>query len=519
MRRRKFIKVSAVGLAVGAGAAPGILREAVPLPDVKEAPAAAPRLEPEALGVAVRGVLATDASTLVPNPDGRTYDVLQWYYEDYSGPTWLYAIDLGSGQVKRQRFPDKRSIHLAGAALGPDGKYYLVTPYHYYGAVREAARLGAPTGMELFVYDPATNTLEARGVIVPGLHGERRPLTLGPDGKLYGVGSYSKEGRVGVYAYDPRTHQVRDYGPVGPAHKGGVWADWGLSVDETHVYTLSGFTPYYLVAVDIATGADTVLLETQAGGEMRLRSGLSVEVIETHGAKPRTYWLHRGTAVAKTSETRPWPVPKAPQPASPPKPELHTGEVRPDAAGRARLWYRPARAAAGAAPPADGGWQAIVLEGIETYPLRVKLLAGLPDGRIFCKAEGHYGGSVFDPRLGRFTETGYCRTEDYACLAHAGKVYWTGYPSGEVWVYDPNRPWTHARGVPPGGQAVDKRSAASNPRSLGDFHAQRVSQMLSAAVGADGKLYLCGWGVRAYKGGAFCWVDLKTEARGGLWQP
>ena len=38
--------------------------------------------------------------------------------------------------------------------------------------------------MNLFVYDPATNELEDRGIIVPGLIGERRDIMVGPDGKL-----------------------------------------------------------------------------------------------------------------------------------------------------------------------------------------------------------------------------------------------------------------------------------------------------------------------------------------------
>jgi len=35
----------------------------------------------------------------------------------------------------------------------------------------------------MFVYDPATNTVEERGEIVPGLGGEVRPLAVGPDGR------------------------------------------------------------------------------------------------------------------------------------------------------------------------------------------------------------------------------------------------------------------------------------------------------------------------------------------------
>ncbi|MBN1671360.1 MAG: hypothetical protein JXR37_10020 [Kiritimatiellae bacterium] len=505
--------LGAVSVQAGAG-------DAVPQPDLKNALAAAPLVEPEQLGVVAKNIQCSSQRSFVPNPDGKTYDVLQWYYGEYEGPTWLYVIDLGAGESKKLRFPDNRQISMAGRAFGLDGKLYMATPYYYYGARHEAARLGIPTGMELHVYDPASNELENRGVIVPGLSGERRPLTRGPDGKLYGAGSYLKQGKVGLYSYDPATRKVREYGAVGPAHKGGVWTDWGLRVDETHIYTLSGFTPYYLVAVDIKTGADKVLLETQPGGTMRLRGGPSVEVAETRGAPLKKYWLNAGAAIPKTNDTRPWTRTEHPRPPRPPEPEMHWGEMIPDAEGRARLWYRPPRSDAAGAQAEPHEWKSIELQRVESYPLRVKLLAALPDGRIFCRAEGHHGGSLYDPRTGSVTASGVCGVEAYACLSHAGKVYWTGYSGGMTYVYDPSRPWNLRKSVPPGCKAVKRDSPESNPRHLASFDEDcRVSQMLSAVVGADNKLYMCGWGVRAYKGGAFCWIDLTTEEKGGLWRP
>ncbi len=501
------------GLSVQAGA-----WEVAPQPKLEKALTDAPLLEPEQLGVVVKSVQSYKWRAFVPNPDGKTYDVLQWYYREYDGPTWLYAIDLGTGRAKRQRFPDKRSIHMVGQTLGPDGKYYIATPYWYYGAQREAAKLGIPTGMELFVYDPATNELENRGVIVPGLTGERRPLTRGPDGKLYGVGTYLKQGKVGVYSYDTKTGKVREYSAVGPKHRGGAWAGHRLVADETHIYTLSGFTPYYLVAVNIKTGEDKVLLETEPGGEMRMRDGPSVDVKESIGAEVvKKYWLHEGAAIPKTNNARPWTRKKTPY--QPPKPDVYGGEVVPDAQGRAKLWYRPPRDASAGARSKQRKWKSVGLKGIESYPLRIKLLAALPDGRIFCKAEGHYGGALFDPKTGEVTASGDCDTEAYSCLVHAGKIYWTGYSSGQTYVYDPNRPWNLLKGVPPGRKAIPRSSAESNPRELALMSKYRVSQMLSSVVGADGKLYLCGWDVRAYKGGAFCWVNLETEEKGGMWRP
>ena len=67
----------------------------------------------------------------------------------------------------------------------------------------------------MFVYDPATNTLEERGEIVPGLGGEVRPLVTGPDGRIYGTGT--RGNKVGLYIYDPKLGKVvKDFGAVGP---------------------------------------------------------------------------------------------------------------------------------------------------------------------------------------------------------------------------------------------------------------------------------------------------------------
>ena len=222
-------------------------------PDLGEQLAKAQPLAVEELAQGPRDVTSW-TFMLAPNPDGKTWDALQWYFRSYGGPTWLYACDLGTGEVKKQRFPDRRQIHMCGSLIAPDGKLYITTP-------------DWQKGMELYVYDAATNTLEERGVIAPGCAGERRDLALGPDGRIYGTGSYSEEKKAGAYVIDPRTGEVRDYGPVGPSHA--PYGAWGyfIGVCDTHIYVSSGKIPWYLVAVEIKTGTQQVLLQTPVGGE------------------------------------------------------------------------------------------------------------------------------------------------------------------------------------------------------------------------------------------------------------
>jgi hypothetical protein len=96
-------------------------------PKLKEALERAPVLQTESLGEPARGVNVWER-WLVPNHDGKSWDLLQIYFKEYYGPTWLCAVDFGSGEVKLQRLPDNHQFYLSGRALGFDGKYYIATP-------------------------------------------------------------------------------------------------------------------------------------------------------------------------------------------------------------------------------------------------------------------------------------------------------------------------------------------------------------------------------------------------------
>jgi hypothetical protein len=68
---------------------------AVEQPELEQALEQAPLLQTESLGEPARGVNVWER-WFVPNPDGKTWDVLQWYFKDYWGPTWLYAVGRAS---------------------------------------------------------------------------------------------------------------------------------------------------------------------------------------------------------------------------------------------------------------------------------------------------------------------------------------------------------------------------------------------------------------------------------------
>lgn len=57
-------------------------------PDIRELYARAPNLTVEGLCEGVKTVRISDRF-LIPNPDGKTYDLLQIYFKDYGGPNTI----------------------------------------------------------------------------------------------------------------------------------------------------------------------------------------------------------------------------------------------------------------------------------------------------------------------------------------------------------------------------------------------------------------------------------------------
>ena len=384
-------------------------------PELGQALKNAPLLQTESLGQPARGVNVWER-WMVPNLDGKSWDVLQLYFKEYYGPTWLYVFDLGTCQVKSQRLPDQFQFYLSGRTLGLDGKYYIATPYR------------RTWNMYLFVYDPATNTLDERGEIVPGLGGEVRPLAVGPDGRIYGTGT--RGNRVGLYVYDPQACEVvKDFGPVGPPHPNGAWSRYVMGVDETHAYICSGMIPaWYLVAVNLQTGEEQVLLESPTERVIDIVEDFpgAWAIVPQPGGEPRKeYWLHHGQAIEKTGDTPPWEPRESPwEKGEKSKPQVYFDQIDPDADGNATLWYRSQEDAAKAksveadsgdsktVSPEDLGWKSIRATSVERYPHRITPMIRLPDGQLYGTGDDYVGVFAFDPRSGRSTilgpRTGTC---------------------------------------------------------------------------------------------------------------
>jgi hypothetical protein len=505
--------------------------KAVDQPDLKTSIVLAAPLQEVVVGVPIFTV-AIGPQWWAPNPDGRTHDVIQWYYQSYTGPNIGTVMDLGTGEVKTIRMPLGEQSR-GGTETGPDGKVYHAS--------------NASAGVRLTIYDPATNEFIDRGVVVPNLGGERNDLAVGTDGMIYGTGSYGALGKAGAYQINTATGKVTDYGPIGPSHR--PEAVWGytLAADDRYVYVASGKIPWYLVAYDRETGKDSVILETARTGEdlqiQQVRYGAVAQRYigfkGTYGPegydKKIEYWLYQGKAIEKkdAKEPPPWNEPKTHEPwvKGPPRPQTWEGRLQPTREGNAEYWYRYAGAGEAAPNPVASeaatpemraraqGWNVIQFNTRVYCNRRTTWIRELADGRIVGACEAYQGNFLYDPATDDLTHPGKIHLSQYSAVVHDGKVWMCGYPSSVLYVWDPSLPWTAQKSAFLGKSASDYDKTA-NPHLVTSLRPQSgVHHPYAATVGANGLLYFGGRWYRDGIQGGLAWFDPKSGEAGGLRDP
>lgn len=494
----------------------------------------------EALCEPVNSVMSGD-HILVPNPDGKTYDLLKFYWKNYGGPNTIVTMDLGTGKVKTvDTGRDYCNFHLAPQVLAPNGKLYL-------------SILGDQVQQRICVYDPATDEFKVDGVKMPaGILGETHPMVLGQDGMIYCSGTHSSQS-VTALRIDPATDTVAEfYGPLGPSHAPSPCWAYSMAVCDTHIYIASGKTPWWLVAYDRKGKKTKVLLQNEdpAGylGVNQNAGGGSCFVRTTGkggGITDERYWLYHGEAILMTGDKpiQPWPDVSAP-PEPRPLPELYFGGADPDVNGQAVIWCRSAEdkdrttaaaipASAPSAPSPSGaegqsqalltdaamtaaGWKAFRFK-VGMYSLRIDRLVEVPDGRLLGTAGDYQGNFYYNPKTGKAEHPGKCGLSHYATAMLDGKVYMSGYPSAVLYGLDPARPWTANKHLD-ATRIVRETDADSNPRRLTYLQSSGAKKMMAAAT-IPGRVYFGGIWMREGNWGGLGWWDVATGTEGGLWEP
>jgi len=482
--------------------------------DLEARIAKAPRLKVENVAAPIRSARG-GRTLLVPNPDGKTYDILVRYYDTYWGPHTTFIIDTATGEVTTHRVP--HALYGWGR-LGPGGKYY-------------GHLLGTKKGKVLWCYDPATNKITNVAEGLPAAGGEVHPVTVGTDGKIYGGGS-GGDHQAAAYMYDPETGKVTDFGTLGPSHSPQPCWGYSIAADDEYIYMASGKIPWYLVAKNKKTGEEMVLLTAKGARDyiaaIQGRHGCTA-MLRRAGVRPdRRYWLYRGKAIEikDPKEKPPWPVPAETKPLypPPPKPEIWMGKAIPKADGKAEIWYRSAEAKKkwpGPLPPgvepAERGWHIVKLQ-VETFPAPIMRVTALPDGRVTGSGQSYMGNFIYDPKTGKAEHLGRLPLSHYCTTVLDGMVYMSGYPSSALYRFDPNKPWTVEVSATPGVPPLPPQHPDSNPRRLCYLahHGSGCHKMWTACNGADGRAYFGGRWYRNGEQGGLGWWDPKTQKAGGM---
>ncbi len=504
-----LLKVMALALALavaGTGIAQEMKEEAKPLfPEAKP-------LAVETLGAPVR-TMPVGESTWVPNPDGKGWTRLLFYYHyTMKMPCQFVAINTATGQLRQGTVGEKAAGAPWRYTLGRDGKCYM--------------GVHGPTA--IWIYDPATVQIEVVPVNLPGAK-VISAIATGTDGMIYA----STTGQIITFQLDPATRTITSYGAQGSPRK---YLSYGYTVaaDDEYTYTAAGKIPWELVAYHRKTGQQKILLTASENDYMAVGQGpQGCTALVSHQFGPQKgqterYWLHRGEVTPQKADAAPpWgtSAPATKPPPAAPRPEELLDDAVPGADGKARYLYRlpEARAQAPKDPPPDAdlaqlGWQTVEY-AVQVGPGNISFIRETPDGRVLGVGPAYLDWFLYDPQTGRLTVLGKIPLSHYDTVFAGTKAYMMGYPTTPLYEYDLTGAWTPGTGTPQK-PAPQLDAPASNPRRVAYLgHTIMTHHGRAGAVGADGRIYVGGHAERAHVGGGLAWWDPKERKAGGLREP
>lgn len=224
-------------------------------PNLEEELQNAPKLELERVAPPPERCWTGHQPYLVPNLDGRSWDMVFPYYNTYRGEQEVVIHDFGTGKTRKQVLSTgKGDSVLTKEALG-----FHMQPSFY----ADGKLIFEMYGPVLFViYDPAVNGF---------VHGEKPfgdnvingRCVLGEDGIIYGVGwPRDKRGFV-AYSFNPKTYEAErseTFGPPNP-HRKELYRE--VKKSGHWFYAAIGSRPWHLVAYNFRTKKGRLLATTE----------------------------------------------------------------------------------------------------------------------------------------------------------------------------------------------------------------------------------------------------------------
>jgi len=447
-----------------------------------------------------------------PNPDGKSWDIINPYHKKYLSEGQVFVHDFGSGERKLFKY---------GTSEGEN----IVTPHStdfhmkssYYLAKKMIFVLPTTThGLVFLVYDPAVNDFVSRTTPFSGRF-DLYALDIGDDNRLYGIGQPDSKDGFQPFTFDPKTCETKIYSRKGSGQKTPFPYYRGSAMHGDWMYCKYGHEPWRLVAFNFRTEEfrhlattdeikgdhTTIGIGRHPGGiSGRIKQGASIDGVASFDKELFECWLVEGKVIPRIGDIAPWsdePVQRLPRPKhrfrefqrwpegfsyQVPPPEIESGSSAPiDTDGNVAMSYRLS---------GDDEWRTLRYK-VTLYPGVVRRLIEVNEDTLFALDEG-YGQHIFydlkGKRLKRYLVQ---RVSPYAVGLADDRIYVSGYPTFVTVEYD-----------------LKNLSETKTPKFLGYLGTESDTHMPLAGLagGADGCVYIAGTTAgRRRDGGGLAWYN------------
>ena len=287
--------------------------QAVEQTDLAEQIEDAPQLELENVAPPPERCWVGHRPYLVPNPDGKSWDMVFPYYNTYGGEQEVVIHDFGTGQTRKQILSGGKG----NSVLTKERIDFHMQP-SFYADGKLVFEMYGP--VMFVVYDPASDAF----VRVAKPFGDdviNGRCVLGEDGMIYGVGWPKDKSGFVAYRFNPETYKAERFDTFGPPneHRRELYRDVVMFGDW--IYAAIGAQPWHLVAFNFTTGEGRLLAATEAIigdpntiGMARMKGGLSGHIrnaafvagINDFDRDEFKFWLHDGKLSRRLDDIPPW---------------------------------------------------------------------------------------------------------------------------------------------------------------------------------------------------------------------
>lgn len=299
----------------------------------------------QSIAPAPRRVAQGHLPYLCPNPDGKSWDMLNPYHKKYLSQGQILVHDFGSDESKLFNY---------GTSEGENVITPCSTDFHMKSSYYLAGKMifALPTrnhGLLFLVYDPAVNDFVNRTTPF-GARFDLYALDIGDDNRLYGMGQPGSRNGLQAFIFDPETYETRIYPQKGSGQKTPFPYYRGSTMHGDWLYCKYGHAPWNLVAFNFRTEEFRHLATTQeikgdhttigigrhpGGISARIKQGDDIPGVASFGKDLFECWLMDGKVIPRTDDIAPWsnkPVQRQPRPkltAYSSSPEYVAGKRRP----------------------------------------------------------------------------------------------------------------------------------------------------------------------------------------------